>query len=131
MAKRAPATDTLMRHWQLLSMIPRYPSKVASRDLQLRTEQEDFTVSKRTVERDLMTLSKIFPLVSDAREKPFGWSWQRDALPLDLPSLGNSEALAFALIAHCVCLYFRCRPGLRVGFSHLTRLRAPCANCTQ
>jgi len=56
MAKRAPVTDTLMRHWHLLRMIPRHPAKIAAGDLQRRPEKEHFTVSKRTIERDLMTL---------------------------------------------------------------------------
>ncbi len=46
----------------------------------------------------MSSLSEVFPLLSDEREKPFGWSWKKEAVPLDVPSLGNSEALAFKLI---------------------------------
>ena len=82
----------------MLRQIPRYPGKITTRDLMERLVKDGYTVSKRTVERDLMSLSQVFPLLSDEREKPFGWSWKKDAVPLDVPSLGNSEALAFRLI---------------------------------
>ena len=82
-----------------------------------------------------MTLSEIFSLVSDEREKPFGWSWQRDALPLDLPSLGNSEALAFALIVRYLkgllpgTILAQLEPYFRVATSRLGNLPAgaPCS----
>ena len=91
--------NTLLRQWQMLRQIPRYPAKITTRDLMERLAADSYRVSKRTVERDLMALSEVFPLLSDEREKPFGWSWEKNAVPLDVPSLGNSEALAFALIA--------------------------------
>lgn len=90
--------DTLLRQWQMLRLIPRYPAKITAGDIRDRLAGDGFKVTKRTVERDLASLSDLFPLLSDEREKPFGWSWKKEALPLDVPSLGNSEALAFALI---------------------------------
>lgn len=45
-----------------------------------------------------MELSNAFPLVSDEREKPYGWSWQARAPVFDLPNLSNQEALAFAMV---------------------------------
>jgi predicted DNA-binding transcriptional regulator YafY len=95
---RSVTRNTLLRQWQMLRLIPRYPAKITTRNLMERLAADSFKVSKRTVERDLMTLSDAFPLHSDEREKPFGWSWQKNAVPLDVPSLGNGEALAFQLI---------------------------------
>lgn len=82
----------------MLRLIPRFPAKITMREIQERLGADGFMVSKRTVERDLMSLSEVFPLMSDEREKPFGWSWEKDATPLDVPSLGNNEALAFSLV---------------------------------
>lgn len=90
--------ETLLRQWTMLRMIPRHPHKITARDLTERLEAEDFAVSKRTVERDLMDLSVAFPLALDDREKPYGWSWQKDAPSFDLPGLGNHEALALAML---------------------------------
>jgi predicted DNA-binding transcriptional regulator YafY len=47
------------RHWQLLRMIPRHPTIITARDLQRRLEKENFVVSNRTIERDLMALSDM------------------------------------------------------------------------
>lgn len=62
-----------------------------------RLANEGFQVTKRTIERDLQWVSTIFPLVSDERDKPYGWSWSKDAPSFDLPGLSQSEALVFKL----------------------------------
>lgn len=64
--------DTLLRQWQMLRMIPRYPLKITAKELHSRLQSEQFEVSKRTVERDLLALSELFPLASDERDKPYG-----------------------------------------------------------
>lgn len=79
-------------------MIPRFPHKITARDLTERLERESLSISKRTVERDLQELTAVFPLSLDDREKPYGWSWQKDAPAFDLPGLGNSEALTLLLV---------------------------------
>jgi predicted DNA-binding transcriptional regulator YafY len=43
-------------------------------------------------------LAGVFPLVVDDREKPFGWSWQRDAAGFDLPGLSIPDALTLTLV---------------------------------
>lgn len=90
--------DTLARQWQLLRLLPRYPSKITARGLQERLAGEGYDATKRTIERDLMSLSEIFPISLDDREKPYGWSWQKNAPILDVPSLTAPQALAFALV---------------------------------
>jgi predicted DNA-binding transcriptional regulator YafY len=98
MAAEPTKHDTLLRQWQMLRLIPRYPAKITAGDICDRLAADGFGVTKRTVERDLASLSEVFPLLSDEREKPFGWSWKKEAVPLDVPSLGNGEALAFKLV---------------------------------
>jgi predicted DNA-binding transcriptional regulator YafY len=89
--------DTLFRHWHMLRLIPRYPSKITAGQVQHSLSSQGFEVSVRTLQRDLQELSQIFPLVVDEREKPFGWSWQRDARSLDLPGMTIPEALTWAM----------------------------------
>jgi predicted DNA-binding transcriptional regulator YafY len=98
MGKNKSAADTLLRQWHMLRVIPRHPRRITVREIQARLEAESFAVTARTVQRDLMELSNAFPLVSDEREKPYGWSWQARAPVFDLPNLSNHEALAFAMV---------------------------------
>jgi len=90
--------DTLLRQWQLLRLLPRYPQKITAGDLQKRLADEGYKTTKRSVERDLQTLSVIFPIEVDEREKPYGWSWQKNAPILDVPGLTSPQALTFALV---------------------------------
>lgn len=85
--------ETLLRHWQTLRRVPRYPQKITAGDICQHLQGEGFEVGKRTVERDLQALSRIFPLVLDDRSKPFGWSWSKDAAGFDLPGMSMSESL--------------------------------------
>lgn len=87
--------DLLLRQWTMLRMIPRFPRKVTAREMMDKLANEGFKVTKRTIERDLQGISAVFPLVSDEREKPYGWSWAKDAPTFDLPGLSQSEALVF------------------------------------
>lgn len=89
--------ETLLRQWQTLRMIPRHPRKITATVLCASLNGDGFAVGKRTVERDLQSLAMIFPLVSDERSKPFGWSWQKDAPAFDLPGISNSEAITLLL----------------------------------
>jgi predicted DNA-binding transcriptional regulator YafY len=82
----------------MLRMVPRAPAKVSAKELCERLCAADFLVDKRTVQRDLNELSTVFPLVVDRRDKPFGWSWLRDASSFDLPGLTVPEALTLALV---------------------------------
>jgi predicted DNA-binding transcriptional regulator YafY len=91
-------SNTLLRQWETLRLIPRYPKKITAREVQKSLANRDFEVTKRTIERDLQTLSEVFPITSDERAKPYGWSWQKDAPSFDLPGLSSTEALAIKLV---------------------------------
>lgn len=82
----------------MLRFIRRAPAKIAVKDLQEQLREADFKVSTRTVQRDLLDLSTVFPLVSDDREKPYGWSWQREAPSFDLPGLSIPDTLTLMLV---------------------------------
>lgn len=91
--------DTLLRHWTMLRRIPRYPRKIATAKIAQALDEAGYGVSRRSLERDLIKLTTVFPLVCDDQHKPFGWSWSRDAEAFDLPGLDLHSALAFRLAA--------------------------------
>jgi len=90
--------DTLLRQWHMLRFMPRYPLKITARAVLDKLETSGFKVTKRTVERDLNELSLAFPLALDDRDKPYGWSWQKDAPSFDLPGIGANEALTLVMV---------------------------------
>jgi len=90
-------SDTLMRQWQMLRLIPRHPSKVSTTQLIHSLADAGFEVTHRTLQRDLVKFSEIFPLVSDERSKPFGWSWRSGAAVMDIPGMDSHTALAYWL----------------------------------
>ncbi len=89
--------DSLFRQWNMLRLVPRFPMKVTARNLQHQLIAAGHEVTERTVQRDLQELSIVFPLVVDDREKPYGWSWQKDAANFDLPGLTIPEAMTLVL----------------------------------
>ncbi len=81
----------------MLGMVPRHPRKIDTASLRGRLAGEGFEASQRTIQRDLKSLSTCFPLVWDDRNKPYGWSWAKNAKVLDIPGMSPSVALAFNL----------------------------------
>jgi len=65
----------------MLRHIPKHPSQITAKELHSRLEKDLFKVSKRTVERDLLSLSEVFSLISNERSIPYGWGWSQDATP--------------------------------------------------
>jgi len=90
-------SDTLMRQWQMLRLVPRHPLKISTAELKQKLADDGFETTQRTIQRDLMTLSDIYPLTCDGRSKPFGWSWMAEADVMDIPGMDSHTALAFWL----------------------------------
>lgn len=89
--------DTQLRQWAMLKHIPQHQHSITARELTDRLISEGFEVSKRTVERDLLSLSAIFPLLSNERSRPYGWRWSKDAESFSLPSMSPLQALTLEL----------------------------------
>jgi len=89
--------DTLFRQWTMLRHIPRHPRKVDTMTLKQRLEEAGYTISLRSIQRDLVKLSDVLPLLADDA-KPQGWSWSSEATQWDLPSLEPQAALTFKLV---------------------------------
>jgi len=88
------------RQHRILQLIPKAPRKVTVEQIAKRLEQEGIRVTTRTVRRDLEDLAEVHPLECDAKGRPQGWSWSREAAPLLPPTLDPDTALAVTLLAH-------------------------------
>lgn len=88
-------SSSLMRQWQLLQLLPQHgPGATVSELLAALQDQFQVQVRRRTVERDLETLSLVFPLDCNDKSKPFGWFLSQS---LHLPKMGLPEALLLHL----------------------------------
>jgi predicted DNA-binding transcriptional regulator YafY len=92
-------SDVLYRQWQMLRLLPRAPRKIDGARIEARLAEAGFPIDRRSIQRDLQALSLIFPIECDARSKPFGWSWAREAAPFDLPAMDLHAAVAFCVAA--------------------------------
>ena len=89
-------SDRLLRAIRMLQVIPQGPAKITSTQILERLQgRYDYLVDKRTVERDLLELSAIFPIGCDDRSKPYGWYWS-EAID-GFPALDPTSALACLL----------------------------------
>ena len=94
-------SNNFYRHWLMLSKIPVRESGrggIGSKELEEYLAREGFVVHQRTVQRDLVTFSKLFAdLKSDGNRDMLGWYWQKDSQLLDLPAMPPEVALSFQL----------------------------------
>ena len=116
--------DTQLRQWAMLKRIPQHPRQITARELTERLASEGFEVGKRTVERDLVSLSGIFPLITNDRSRPYGWSWSKDAEAFALPTMSPLQALTLELahdhlasllpasLLDSLAPYFKCAEGV-------------------
>ena len=88
---------TIARQWEVLKLLPSRAPGHTVKEITQRLESEGFSISKRSVERDLVELSRIFPIVCNDKSKPYGWYWSKDAI-VDLPGLSLAESLSLTLI---------------------------------
>ncbi len=89
--------DTLIRYLTMLSLIPRQPRKIDTERIKQHLEAHQYSISLRSIQRDLNKLSETFPLLSDSA-RPQGWSWKANANPFSLPTLDPQTALTFYMV---------------------------------
>jgi predicted DNA-binding transcriptional regulator YafY len=90
------AKDTLLRLFALLRQVPVEPQRIATTTLLEKLKDRGFSVTLRSVQRDLNRLSVPFSLQCDDSETPYRWSFTRDA-PLELSDMDAPTALALYL----------------------------------
>lgn len=87
----ATTRATLSRQWELLRQLPSRSPGTTSAELVARLKDAGFTISKRTIERDLNELSLIFPLERNDKSIPYGWYWAANAGFQQLRVLNNAS----------------------------------------
>lgn len=94
-------SDSSLRLLILLKQIPRDPMFISSQDLHQRMQDHGFSVSLRTIQRDLAALSAHFPLVNNqptgVGKTGVGWAFSRDSEAISFPAMGSAAALTFSL----------------------------------
>lgn len=96
-----PSSDretTIARQWELLKnhLPPRPPGKT-SRQLRDALATAGHDVHKRTIERDMEELSRIFPITRNECGTPYGWHWSETAR-FDVLGMDLSEAVSLGVM---------------------------------
>ena len=97
--------STLLRQWEMMRMltVSRYDKQSDGRwdkasEITTRLNDKGYTVSVRTVQRDLQELSEIFDIeINNKNPRDYGWRWRKGA-DLNIPGMSVSEALAMRLV---------------------------------
>ena len=89
--------DTTLRQITMLSLVPRRPPGMTTEALQSALATRDFSVTLRTIQRDLVKLSAPFPLICDEGDPP-RWYWAPHAETVTLPGHDPLSALSWQLI---------------------------------
>jgi len=89
---------TLPRIINMMQLIPITPRWTTAKILQSSLEHRGFTVTKRTVERDLVEVADLFGLVSSDSPDGYKWSYSRKRSDIFLPSISAEEALSLQLV---------------------------------
>ena len=90
-------SNTAVRYLTMLRMVPRHPRSITTTELAERLEEHDFSVTMRSIQRDLEKLSVDFPLTVDEDSRPYRWSFDRNATMDIIPELDLPAALTFEL----------------------------------
>lgn len=95
---RANTRDTLQFALALMAFIPPAPRVVSVAQLVQQLAESGHTRDTRTVQRTLKDLQEAFPtLECRDQQKPFGWCWAGNTLPITLPAMSLDQAIVLTL----------------------------------
>ena len=91
--------DSLYRQWRVLMAIPRYPKGIKIQQIMEQLHQDNLELpTYRTIQRDLDTLTKVFPLLKyELRDGANYWFMETEDGVTEIPHMGTPTALAFHL----------------------------------
>lgn len=93
----AASNKTLSRQWELLDILPTRQPGISVTDLYQKLLALGFTMTRRTVERDLEALSNAFPLICDMADGVQHWRWM-DSKKNVLPGMTVAEAMMLEIV---------------------------------
>ena len=97
----AKAQSTVSRQWELLRQLPSRSPGITTAELATRLHLSGYKISRRTIERDLIDLSLMFPLQCNDASAPYGWYWQ-PGVSVELQGVTLTEALSLALVEDAI-----------------------------
>jgi predicted DNA-binding transcriptional regulator YafY len=86
--------STTNRHLMLLQLIPQAPRSTTAKHLVQALADRGIRVTVRSVQHDLNALSVCFPLILDATDREFRWSFAKDANVSMVPAAQPAGTLA-------------------------------------
>ncbi len=87
-------SSAIVRQWHLLALLPRSPRRIDASALEALLRGRGFIAHRRTIQRDLVELAGVFPILSDERTKPYGWCWADGALtPFPSEAAGSASSV--------------------------------------
>ncbi len=89
--------DAMFRNWHMLKNIPAHGNGITVSELTSRLKDSGFSISTRSVQRNLVDLSIAFPITNDESTKAPRWHWMKDA-SLDVPNLSITDALSIKMM---------------------------------
>jgi hypothetical protein len=90
--------DACFRRIQTLRFLPTAPARISVSHLHDKLTGQGFEIDKRSLQRDLNSLSKLFAIENDGNKDIPGWYWRKDAEKLELPEMEPAVALSFRMV---------------------------------
>ena len=97
----AKTHSALNRQWELLQQLPKRAPGITVTELLMRLTAAGYSISRRSIERDLRDLSLVFPLQCNDGGTPFGWYW-KPGVSVELQGVTLTEAVSLALVEDAV-----------------------------
>jgi predicted DNA-binding transcriptional regulator YafY len=90
-------SDALKRHFDILKMLSK-DRALKTHDVHQKLEALGHDISKRTVERDLQSLSLTYPIVTDEKDNALWWRYAQGVAINLFPGLSEAEAVSFIML---------------------------------
>lgn len=97
----AKTHSALSRQWELLQQLPKRAPGITVSELLTRLVTAGYSISRRSIERDLRDLSTVFPLQCNDGGTPFGWYW-KPGVSVELQGITLTEAVSLSLVEDAV-----------------------------
>lgn len=91
--------DACFRRLQILRFTPQYPARTSVSVLHKQLKAQGIEIDIRSIQRDIVKLSKLFAIENDGSKDIPGWYWRKDAAKLELPEMAPAVALSFKMMA--------------------------------
>lgn len=88
--------DTIFRYLALLQLLPQRPGRISTSVIKNKLEgiNPEYSVTLRTIQRDLEKLSDLYPLNCDTQGRTNYWYWTDKNALTQIPAMSEPTALA-------------------------------------